>query len=106
MKRMIKAATGGVTLKVRFESYERYSRGRNMTITVSGTDLLDALCNMCDEMRLYLDGDEIREEGMTPEEVIESIETSNGDGCDYIYYIKDLTNKKTLLEGYADEEDD
>ena len=98
MKRYIRAATTGVKLKVNFESYERYSRGRNTTITVSGTDLLDALCNMCDEMLLYLDGDEIREEEMTPEEVIDSIQTSNGDGCDYIYYIKDVTNNKMLME--------
>lgn len=113
MKRMIRAAkdpmdvaTQAINLEVSYETYERYSRGRHKTIKVSGTNLLDALKNMVDEMQLYLDSDQIDEEEMTPEDIIDEIETSNGDGCDYIYYIKNLTTGETLLDGEYDEEDD
>lgn len=112
MKRMIRAAkdpmdiaTQPVNLEVSYETYERYSRGKHKTIRVSGTNLLDALKKMTDELLLYLDSDQIDEEEMTPDEIIDEIVTSNGDGCDYIYYIKNLTTGKMLLEEYNEEND-
>ena len=42
---------------------------------------------------------------MTPDEIIDEIAASNGDGCDYIYYIKNLTTGKMLLEEYNEEDD-
>ena len=105
MKRMIRAAkdpmdiaTQAVNLEVSLETYERYQRGRHVTFRVSGTNLLDALKKMTDEAGLYLTSDEIDEEEMTPEDIINEIETSNGDGCDFIIYIKNLTTGEFLMD--------
>ena len=55
MKRYVKAAKSAqVTLEVCCDIYDRYSGHPLQTFRVSGKDLLDALRNMCDEMRLYL----------------------------------------------------
>ena len=112
MKRMVRAAkdpmdiaTQATNLEVSYETYERYSRGKHKTIRVSGTNLLDALKKMTDKLLLYLDSDQIDEEQMTPDEIIDEIAASNGDGCDYIYYIKNLTTGKMLLEEYNEEDD-
>ena len=107
MKRVIKASESNVKLKVKFEPYTRFGAEPVKTATVSGTDLLDALCKMVDRMGLYLNSEEIRDEGYDAEEVLESIAESNGDGCDYIIYLDNLTTGDRLIEGdYEYEEED
>lgn len=105
-------STGRVTLEVMFEKYIRYGDGGIHTAKISGKDEVDALIRMCDKMRLYIDSDwaeEFKEETgsyLTVENIIENISMNNGDGCDYIFYIKNLTSGETLLdEGGADAED-
>ena len=103
-----KSAKTGTKLRVVFEEYKRYQPGRVRRATVSGKDRLDALKKMVDRMGLYLDSDYIEEEGMTADEVIENIEMSNGDGCDFIFSLQDLTTGETLIEadgGYDDNEE-
>ena len=97
-----------VTLEVSYWPYERYESTRKKKVRVNGKDLLDALKKMTDHMLLYLDRDEIEEEEMTPEDVIKRIEGENGDGCDFIEYIKDLSNNKFLLDwrGQFEEDED
>lgn len=62
-------------------------------------------------MTLYINSDwaeEIKEEkGSYPtvEEIIEEIAMSNGDGCDYIFYIKNRTSGEILLDEGEPEED-
>lgn len=95
-----------VKLQVRYEPYERYGSGlKARTATVSGVDLLDALKKMSDNMLLYFDSDDIEDDGYTAEEVLERIEEENGDGCDFIYYIKNLTTGDTLFESDFTEDD-
>lgn len=105
----VTAATDeNVKLQVMFDPYERYgSNEKTRTATVSGADLLDALKKMVDRMQLYITSDDIDEEGYSAEDVIERIESENGDGCDYIYYIKDMKTGNILLQGdYTGEDED
>ena len=108
MRTFVYAASNAakVKLKVTYEPYERYSSNGIKAATVSGTDLLDALKKMVDHMCLYLDREQIEDENMSAEDIIEEISYSNGDGCDFIYTIQNLTTNETLLdEGAAEEED-
>lgn len=87
-----------VTLQVKFVEYKRLDQGTNRAATVSGATLLAALQKMVDNMLLYIDSDQIEEEGWTAEEVLDEIEMSNGDGCDYIYFLKNLTTGEVYID--------
>ena len=93
-KKKITESSEKTTIEVMFEPYTRYGYEPIKTGRVSGKNLLDALLKMADKMRLYFDGDyadEYKEENeveLTAENVLERIETENGDGCDFIFYIK------------------
>ena len=104
----IESATGPTKLKVTYMPYERYGGDDVVkTATVSGPDLLSALKKMCDRMTLYLDSEYIEDDEMTAEDVIENIEESNGDGCDYILELTNLTTGEVLLRGdYVPEGED
>ena len=104
-KKGIKEDIEKVTLEVQFEEYERYGGGNIRKAKVSGANLLEALKKMVDRMRLYLDSDEIEEKDMTAEEVLRRIAGENGDGCDYIFYIKNVTTGENLLTFNYDEEE-
>ena len=91
-----------VTLEVRFEVYGRYGDGGEIiTARVSGRDLRHALMRMVDRMRLYLESDDIEERNLTAEQIIDSISSTNGDGCDMIYLLKNLTTNEILID-YSD----
>ena len=88
-----------VTLEVKFEVYGRYGDGGEIiTAKVSGKDLRHALMRMVDKMRLYIDSDVIEERNLTAEEIIDSISETNGDGCDMIYLLKNLTTNEVLID--------
>ena len=98
MKRTFKvyASTSGTTLSV---TYQPYNPGYHDTVTkkFTGSDLLDALCNMVDRMTLYFDSDDILDNDMSPEAVINRIDEDNGDGCDMIYELKNLSTGDTYI---------
>ena len=108
MKRIIRANTAdnSVKLRVEFEVYERFGSGGIKRATVSGPTLLDALKKMTDKMGLYVDSEVIEENQMTAEDVIKSIDMSNGDGCDYIIQLKNLTTGEVLIQGQDFSEED
>lgn len=88
-----------VTLEVKFEVYGRYGDGGEIiTAKVSGKDLRHALMRMVDKMRLYIDSDDIKERNLTAEQILDSISESNGDGCDMIYLLKNLTTNEVLID--------
>lgn len=91
-----------VKLELFFESYERHSRGELVKVIIERDSFLEALKTMVDNMSLYLDSETIEDEGMTGDDVIGSIEESNGDGCDFIYSLKDLLSGEVLIDGGAD----
>lgn len=110
MKRYVKAksksksATNSVKLRVKFEPYQRYSSAPIKKATVSGPTLLDALKKMADRMLLYIDSDLIEEENYTADEVISRIASENGDGCDFILLLKNLTTGEIYIEEDIDDD--
>ena len=47
--------------------------------------------------------DEIEEEGYSPEQIIESIQSTNGDGCDYIILLKNVTTGEVYIDDYYED---
>lgn len=95
-----------VKLQVVYEPYDRYASSGMHTAIIARDTYLQALKDMVDKMGLYIDSDEIEEENLTCEEIIESIERSNGDGCDFIYTLKDLLSGETIIgNDYDDQEE-
>ena len=56
-------------------------------------------------MLLYIDSNEIEEEEYTTKDVLDNIISSNGDGCDYIKLLKNLTTGEVYIEEPVDEEE-
>lgn len=103
----IKEANNNIKLHVEFYPYERYGGGGGKKkANVSAPDMLTALKKLVDKMRLYIDSEEIEDEGYTPEEVIEQIQMSNGDGCDYITLLQEMNSGDVLIQEDYDEEED
>ena len=98
MKQMIIADDSSTILEVRYVPYHRYAVKPTRIIRVTGNNLLDALTNMCEVMSFYLDETGIEEAHITPEQIIQRIESENGDDCDFIYYIKDISTGDFLLD--------
>lgn len=97
-----------VRLHLEYEPYLRYERAGRRKANVTAPTLLEALKNMVDNLGLYLSVDEIEEEGYSPEQIIESIQSTNGDGCDYIIILKNVTTGEVYIDDYYedDEEDE
>lgn len=100
----VTAATDTVRLYVEFYPYARYERVSKKTATVSGKDLLEALKKMVDKMRLYMDSEDIEDNGWTADQVIDRILESNGDGCDYIVTVKNRDTDEVLIDEYDEME--
>lgn len=108
MKRVIKATAedNSVKLRVEYEVYTRNGSGGIKRATVSGPTLFDALKKLVDKMGLYITSEDIEKQKMTSEAIIENIDMSNGDGCDYIIQLKNLTTGEVLIQGedFSEEE--
>ena len=101
------AANNKVTLFCTFEPYERYSGGGGLKkLKASGTDYLETISKLADKMLLYIDSDRIEEDDMTFDEVINQIEMSNGDGCDFIVELKDDQGNTYIQAEYENEYED
>lgn len=55
---------------------------------------------------MYLDVEQIEEENLSPEDIVEYLESVNGDGCDYITELKNVSTGEVLIkaEDYDSEE--
>ena len=102
MKHYISASGNSVTLQLTYYPYERYGGSGKKTVKISAPTVFDALVKMVDNLRLYFDSDDIEDDEMTEEDIISTIESQNGDGCDYITELKNLNTGEILLEGYDD----
>lgn len=101
-----KKNTKGSSSVVLDVKYEDYPDGNVKTATFSGSDKLKALKKLVDSLGLYLDVDTIDDNNLSADDVIDEIERSNGDGCDYIISLKDKTTGEVLMDyPYEDELD-
>ena len=107
MKRAIKAADNLVKLHVEYEPYERYDKSPIKKANITAPTEREALAKMADNMSLYLTSEEIMDENRFPEinDVIEEIVYSNGDGCDFIYELKNVTDNFLYIDEGQEEED-
>lgn len=76
--------------------YETYPEGGLVKSTFSGETEKDALLEMLETVYMYLSAEEAEE--LTVNEIIEEITCQNGDGCDFIYSIENVTDGKTYLD--------
>lgn len=98
-----------VRLEALREVYDRGDCGAFSLVRAEGATKEEALIKLIDKMGLYLNADEIkerREEGevITFEQLIKEIEADNGDGCDFVIYIKDAAADKYYLREFTIEE--
>lgn len=108
----MKRVLGSVRLHVEYYPYERYGGGGGKRkANISADNMMEALAKLADHLGLYIQPEEIigdedyPPEYDSPEEVINEIEMSNGDGCDYITLLQNKTTGEVLIKGW-DEEDE
>ena len=99
-----------VKLEVKYETYGRYGDGGDIkTGRVSASTEVDALMKMLDHVHMYIDSDyaeEFKEENgryPTTEEVTDELYDQNGDGCDLIYWIRNLITGEMIFDGAVEE---
>lgn len=76
--------------------YESYPDARLHRAVVEGPTAREALINALDTVQLYLQPEEA--EDMTISEILDAIDDQNGDGCAFIYSIKNLNTDETYLK--------
>lgn len=67
----------------------------------------DAFIQLLDEIGSYLTPEEIENNNMSVDEIVGKLRTMNGDGCNFIIYLKnDTTDDIYFGEEYGDDEDE
>lgn len=93
-----------VKLEVIFEEYERYEGGPLCKYTIQRDDLLEALKVMCEELEIYNISEEIEEGTLNVDDVLNCLCESNGDGCSYIFSLKDLVSSKVYMNNIKEKD--
>lgn len=89
-----------IELRCSFMEYDRYPTGNSPihTAVFKGEDEVHAFAELADGLNIYLSAEEISEDDMTVEEILDAIERDNGDGCDYIFHLENLTTGKVYID--------
>lgn len=102
-----------VRLHVEWYPYSRYGEGApKRKANFSADNMMEALAKLADRIGLYIDPEDIigigdyPPEYDSPEEVIKSIATSNGDGCDYITLLQNRDTGEILINTWDEEEEE
>lgn len=100
---------GSVHLTVVYETYERYEQGSTNILHITAGSVREALDKMLQRVGLYVDSLEELEEGagyeMTIEDIMKYIDETSGDGCDFIFSIKnDDTGEEYRKSNFFEEE--
>lgn len=121
----LKEAVTSHKYTLQFEPYERYGGSSGLKkATFAASTLADAVKKVASKLSLYVEAEQILPEGktkeeyakelegydadqiLTAEEAISSIESSNGDGDDYIVLFEDTTAGIVYIEGYYEDEEE
>ena len=102
-----------VTIYAELETYGRYGDGGEIRhIHATGHDEKYAMFVLLEMIGTYLDFESIKEwedeleREVTVKEIVENLESSNGDGCDYIFLLKNETTGEILMkEDYFTEDE-
>lgn len=89
-----------IKLRCSFIEYDRYPTGNSPihTAVFKGEDEVHAFAELADGLNIYLSAEEISEDDMTVEEILDAIEKANGDGCDYIFRLENLSTGKVYID--------
>ena len=79
--------------------YESYPDARLHIIVCEGRTVKHALVNALNTVQIYLNSEEAQD--MTVSEILDAVGDQNGDGCAFIYFIKNLNTGETYFKsGY------
>lgn len=102
--------------RIVYEKYLRYNQGPLKTNIFEANSDIEAIIKVIDNCGYgYYDENDCElgdDDFIMPtnlEEVLEILSNSNGDGCDYVFTIQNITTNQTLLEcdeGFEEEEVD
>lgn len=95
-----------MTLKVRFEVYDRYCRNESSTATITRDTLRECLNVLLNHVSLYIDPEDPEVQESSDEELLDAIRAINGDGCDFISYLAnvDTGDEYINISEYVEEE--
>lgn len=68
-----------------------YPDGNIESITVVEDTELDAFMELVDNLQVYLTSEDIEDENMAVPQIVERLQSMNGDGCDYIIFFENRT---------------
>lgn len=95
---------GNIKIRVLYDPYRRYENVPPMIGHISAESFRQAIIKMLDKVNMYDDEYSIleREEElgrqMTQQELIEMLESQNGDGCDYIISLINETTGEVYMD--------
>lgn len=86
-------------------TYESYPDRNIYDVEIIGETEQDAFIQLLDEIGSYLTSEEIESTIMSIDTILEKLGTMNGDGCDFIIYLKNATTGDIYFgEEYEDDE--
>lgn len=92
-----------VCLEIWYQRYDRYSPGGICQGRAYANDTKQALLALIDEINVYIDSETIEkmeeEKGgeLTVDEIIDILDSTNGDGCDLIIKLWDTISEKVYI---------
>lgn len=94
-----------VKIMVVYLPYERYTPTDPVIGHIEADSLKEAVIKMLSRVDVYVDEEILAEQeqtagrSFTAQEIIDNIRTLNGDGCDYIVFIKNEETGEVYLQG-------
>ena len=79
-------------------TYEMYPDGNIESITVVEDTELDAFMELVDNLQVYLTSEDIEDESMAVPQIVERLQSMNGDGCDYIIFFENRTTGDVYID--------
>lgn len=87
-------------------TYRLYPDRNIYDIEVIGETEQDAFIQLLAEVGSYLTSEEIEDNNMSVDEIVEKLITMNGDGCDFIMYLKNESTGDIYFDDeYEDDEE-
>ena len=90
--------------KLRCE-YLTYPEDMPEEVVVSGDTEQEAFINLLDHVSSYLTYEDIEDGDMTTTQIIAALDSSNGDGCDFIVFLKNETTGEVYFDDDFDKYD-
>ena len=93
-----------IKLECILEEYLRYEHGSIYRVVAEGATTRKALLKLLDNIGMYtnsesiLEMEEEQQRKFSVKEIINIIENENGDGCDFIFVLRNMSNGKNYIQ--------